>query len=205
MSLKGKAAAIGIGELKPFKEHGDLTALGLMAQRVGRSDRGRGTGEERYRRLPGRRAVFRSGDDLPGQRGRGAGTQHADAESGRYRRRQCRRNDLARGRRDRRGHVQRGAMPRRRSEQGRRPAPAGHLGAARVRGALRKYRRELRLRDDRASPYVRIRHHGAADGEGRSRSADQRAQESAGDFQRQAAHDRRRAELAHDRRSAASL
>ncbi len=32
MSLKGKAAAIGIGELKPFKEHGDLTALGLMAR-----------------------------------------------------------------------------------------------------------------------------------------------------------------------------
>lgn len=32
MSLKGKAAAIGIGELKPAKEPGDLTALGLMAQ-----------------------------------------------------------------------------------------------------------------------------------------------------------------------------
>jgi len=32
MSLKGKAAAIGIGELKPFKEFGDLTALGLMAR-----------------------------------------------------------------------------------------------------------------------------------------------------------------------------
>jgi acetyl-CoA acetyltransferase len=32
MSLKGKAAAIGIGELKPFKEAGDLTALGLMAK-----------------------------------------------------------------------------------------------------------------------------------------------------------------------------
>ncbi len=31
MSLKGKAAAIGIGELKPAKEPGDLTALGLMA------------------------------------------------------------------------------------------------------------------------------------------------------------------------------
>src|ERR1017187_9245160 len=32
MSLKGKAAAIGIGEVKPFKEAGDLTALGLMAK-----------------------------------------------------------------------------------------------------------------------------------------------------------------------------
>src|SRR6266446_10973358 len=32
MSLKGKAAAIGIGELKPLKEPGDLTALGLMAK-----------------------------------------------------------------------------------------------------------------------------------------------------------------------------
>jgi acetyl-CoA acetyltransferase len=32
MSLKGKAAAIGIGELKPVKEPGDLTALGLMAK-----------------------------------------------------------------------------------------------------------------------------------------------------------------------------
>ena len=32
MSLKGKAAAIGIGELKPVKEPGDLTALGLMAR-----------------------------------------------------------------------------------------------------------------------------------------------------------------------------
>lgn len=32
MSLKGKAAAIGIGELKPVKEPGDLTALSLMAQ-----------------------------------------------------------------------------------------------------------------------------------------------------------------------------
>ncbi len=32
MSLKGKAAAIGIGELKPAKEPGDLTALGLMAK-----------------------------------------------------------------------------------------------------------------------------------------------------------------------------
>src|SRR6202050_2501933 len=32
MSLKGKAAAIGIGELKPFKDPGDLTALGLMAK-----------------------------------------------------------------------------------------------------------------------------------------------------------------------------
>ena len=32
MSLKGKAAAIGIGELKPLKEPGDLTALGLMAR-----------------------------------------------------------------------------------------------------------------------------------------------------------------------------
>ncbi|HEY6395193.1 MAG TPA: hypothetical protein VIX12_07220, partial [Candidatus Binataceae bacterium] len=32
MSLKGKAAAIGIGELKPLKEPGDATALGLMAQ-----------------------------------------------------------------------------------------------------------------------------------------------------------------------------
>jgi acetyl-CoA acetyltransferase len=31
MSLKGKAAAIGIGELKPTKEPGDATALGLMA------------------------------------------------------------------------------------------------------------------------------------------------------------------------------
>jgi acetyl-CoA acetyltransferase len=31
MSLKGKAAAIGIGELKPMKEPGDATALGLMA------------------------------------------------------------------------------------------------------------------------------------------------------------------------------
>src|SRR6202451_4773067 len=32
MSQKGKAAAIGIGELKPVKEPGDLTALGLMAR-----------------------------------------------------------------------------------------------------------------------------------------------------------------------------
>ena len=32
MSLKGKAAAIGIGELKPFKEPCDLTALGQMAR-----------------------------------------------------------------------------------------------------------------------------------------------------------------------------
>lgn len=32
MSLKGKAAAIGIGELKPFKEAGDQTALSLMAK-----------------------------------------------------------------------------------------------------------------------------------------------------------------------------
>jgi acetyl-CoA acetyltransferase len=32
MSLKGKAAAIGIGELKPFKDPGDLTALSLMAK-----------------------------------------------------------------------------------------------------------------------------------------------------------------------------
>jgi acetyl-CoA C-acetyltransferase len=32
MSLKGKAAAIGIGELKPLKEPGDATALGLMAK-----------------------------------------------------------------------------------------------------------------------------------------------------------------------------
>src|SRR5208337_2738800 len=32
LSLKGKAAAIGIGELKPVKEPGDLTALGLMAR-----------------------------------------------------------------------------------------------------------------------------------------------------------------------------
>jgi acetyl-CoA acetyltransferase len=31
MSLKGKAAAIGIGELKPMKEPGDATALSLMA------------------------------------------------------------------------------------------------------------------------------------------------------------------------------
>ena len=37
-----------------------------------------------------------------------------------------------------------------RPEQGRRSEAAGDLGAARVRGALRKYRRELRLRDDRA-------------------------------------------------------
>ncbi|MGH7864523.1 MAG: thiolase family protein [Candidatus Binataceae bacterium] len=32
MSLKRKAAAIGIGELKPMKEPGDATALGLMAK-----------------------------------------------------------------------------------------------------------------------------------------------------------------------------
>src|SRR5215472_15955088 len=32
MSLKGKAAAIGIGELKPLKEPGDLTALKLMSR-----------------------------------------------------------------------------------------------------------------------------------------------------------------------------
>jgi acetyl-CoA C-acetyltransferase len=32
MSLKGKAAAIGIGELKPMKDPGDATALGLMAK-----------------------------------------------------------------------------------------------------------------------------------------------------------------------------
>ena len=32
MSLKGKAAAIGIGELKPLKEPGDATALGLMGK-----------------------------------------------------------------------------------------------------------------------------------------------------------------------------
>ena len=30
MSLKGKAAAIGIGELKPLKDPGNATALGLM-------------------------------------------------------------------------------------------------------------------------------------------------------------------------------
>ena len=87
----------------------------------------------------------------------------------------------------------------------RRSACAGDIGAARVRGALREYRRQLRLRDDRASPHVRVRHHAAADGEGRRRSAQQRAQESARDVQRQGAHDRRRAQLAHDRRSAASV
>src|SRR5713226_1463644 len=32
MSLRNKAAAIGIGELKPTKEPGDATGLGLMAQ-----------------------------------------------------------------------------------------------------------------------------------------------------------------------------
>src|ERR1700692_25132 len=32
MSLKGKAAAIGIGELKPLKDPGDETPLGLMAK-----------------------------------------------------------------------------------------------------------------------------------------------------------------------------
>jgi acetyl-CoA acetyltransferase len=32
MSLKGKAAAIGIGELKPVKEPGDATALGMMSE-----------------------------------------------------------------------------------------------------------------------------------------------------------------------------
>jgi acetyl-CoA C-acetyltransferase len=32
MSLKGKAAAIGIGELKPMKDPGDATALGLMSK-----------------------------------------------------------------------------------------------------------------------------------------------------------------------------
>jgi acetyl-CoA C-acetyltransferase len=32
MSLKGKAAAVGIGELKPLKEPGNNTALGLMAR-----------------------------------------------------------------------------------------------------------------------------------------------------------------------------
>ena len=31
MSLKGKAAAIGIGELKPMRDPGDATALDLMA------------------------------------------------------------------------------------------------------------------------------------------------------------------------------
>ena len=32
MSLKGKAAAIGIGELKPLKDPGEETPLGLMAK-----------------------------------------------------------------------------------------------------------------------------------------------------------------------------
>ena len=32
MSLKGKAAAIGIGELKPLKDPGDETPLSLMAK-----------------------------------------------------------------------------------------------------------------------------------------------------------------------------
>ena len=32
MSLKGKAAAIGIGELKPLKEPGNATALQLMGK-----------------------------------------------------------------------------------------------------------------------------------------------------------------------------
>ncbi len=31
MSLKGKAAAIGIGELKPMRDPGDASALDLMA------------------------------------------------------------------------------------------------------------------------------------------------------------------------------
>src|ERR1039457_6211908 len=120
----------------------------------GRSDRGRGAGEERHRRLPGRRAVFGPGDDLPGERGRGAGAERADAEPGRHRRRESGRDDLARGGGDRRGDVQRGVVPRRGFEQGRRPAAAGDIGAARVRGAVRKYRRQLRLRDDRASSYA---------------------------------------------------
>ena len=95
-------------------------------------------------------------------------------------------------------NVQRGAVRGRRPEQIRRPEAAGDLGAARVRGALRKYRRQLRLRDDRQPPHVRVRHHGAADGESRGRPAQERGQESAGDVQRSRAHDRRRAQFAHD-------
>ena len=41
MSLKGKAAAIGIGELKPVKEPGDLTALGLMSRVAAEAHTGR--------------------------------------------------------------------------------------------------------------------------------------------------------------------
>ena len=41
MSLKGKAAAIGIGELKPLKDPGDETRARPDGESGGRSDRGR--------------------------------------------------------------------------------------------------------------------------------------------------------------------
>ena len=154
MSLKGKAAAIGIGELKPFKEPGDLTPLGLMARVAAEAIADAGLEKKDIDGFLVGVPFADPGMIYPASAAEVLGlnvrmlnvVDIGGASRGR--------NDLARRGGDRRRDVQRGAVPRRRSEPHRRSAAAGRFGAARIRGAVRKYRRELRLRDDRASPYV---------------------------------------------------
>ena len=191
MSLKGQ----GCGDRNRGAETVEGTAPRYdAAQPDGavdrRGDRGCGPGEKGYRRLSRWDAGRGPRLYLSGQRGGSARNQSADAEYRRYRRCESGWDDLACGGGDQVGHGRGGPVPRRRPEQGRRSKSAGNLSSARVRGAVRQYRCELRLRDDRQSPYLRIRHQAGADGESCGRSAQERAQESAGDFQRQAAHDR---------------
>ena len=159
MSLKGKAAAIGIGELKPLKDPGDETPFSLMAKVSAEAIADAGLEKKDIDGFAGRHALRGSGDDLSRRRWGTPRHPNADAQRRRYRRRERRGNDLARRCRDRCGYVQRGAVPRRGSESHRRSARAGGLDAARVRGALRNDRRELRLRAHRAPPYGGVRHH----------------------------------------------
>ena len=154
MSLKGKAAAIGIGELKPIKEPPDLTALGLMAKVAAE-------------------AIADAGLEKRDIDGFLVGVPFADpgmiypasaAEVLGLNLRMLNQVDI--GGASPAGMIWRAAAAidagmcnavlcivadlNKTGDQ----TPAGDLGAARVRGAVRKYRRELRLRDDRASPYA---------------------------------------------------
>ncbi len=103
MSLKGKAAAIGIGELKPLKDPGDETPFSLMAKVSAEAIADAGLEKKDIDGFLVGMPFADPGMIYPAAAAERLGLQTRDAQRRRYRRRERRRNDLARRRRDRCG------------------------------------------------------------------------------------------------------
>ena len=166
MSLRGKAAIIGIGEFKPTRYTEGATTLGMLAEvaRQAIADAGLEMGEvdgvitESFAEVPfmapstvveylGMKARFAEVVDLGGATGAGMAWRAAAAiASGMCETVVC----LTAARREQRTT----AGPRRSANTGWAGAPQRPLALLRIRSALRRNRRELRLRPDRQPLHV---------------------------------------------------